>query len=100
MSNFKRQNCNLAIYDNFNCQNISLKQSHICAKMNGFFGFLLVYKHTCSSHVVTKLGAVCFAQMKGIKDPIKHFSVASKVTSGIDHSHLDPMSICLKSECF
>ena len=25
--------------------------------------------------------------------------MASKVTSGIDHGHLDPMSICLESQC-
>ena len=38
---------------------------------------------------------ILFAQGNGVEDPIKDFSVASKVTSGIDHRHLDPMSICL-----
>ena len=31
-------------------------------------------------------------------DPIKDFSVASTLTSGIDHKHLDPISICLESQ--
>ena len=31
-------------------------------------------------------------------NPIKDSSVARKVTSGIDHRHLDPMSIFLESQ--
>ena len=32
------------------------------------------------------------------KYSVKDFSVASEVTSGIDHRHTDPMSICLESQ--
>ena len=39
---------------------------------------------------------ILFAQGNGVDDPIKDFSVASKFTSGMDHRHLDPLSISLK----
>ena len=48
----------------FPLQNFSLKHSRIIAKMNGFFGNVImtvVDKHTCSSPVVIKLGAFCVA---------------------------------------
>ena len=38
---------------------------------------------------------IVFAQWNGVKDSVKDFSVAGEVTSGIDHRHTDPMSICL-----
>ena len=40
---------------------------------------------------------ILFAQWNGVKDSVKDFSVAGEVTSGIDHRHTDPMSICLES---
>ena len=43
-------------------KNFSLKHSRIVAKVNGFFGNVImtvVDKHTCSSPVVIKLGAFC-----------------------------------------
>ena len=46
----------------FHCKNFSLKHSHIVAKINGFFGNVLmtvVDKRTCSGPVVIKL--VCVA---------------------------------------
>ena len=50
----------------FPLQNFSLKLKHsrIIAKMNGFFGnviMTIVDKHTCSSPVVIKIGAFCVA---------------------------------------
>ena len=42
---------------------------------------------------------ILFAQWNGVKDSVKDFSVAGEVTSGIDHRHTDPMSICLESQC-
>ena len=41
---------------------------------------------------------ILFAQWNGVKDSVKDFSVAGEVTSGIDHRHTDPMSICLESQ--
>ena len=38
------------------------------------------------------------AQWNGVKDSVKDFSVAGEVTSGIDHRHTDPMSICIESQ--
>ena len=52
----------------------------------------------------SKLGSILgynykfFAQANGNEDPIKDFNVASKVTFGADHMHLDPMSICIESQ--
>ena len=77
----KSQNCSLAvaIYDNMfvlgfseykvgccscHCKNCSLKHSRIGAKVNGFFGHVIMAvldRHTCSSPVVIKLGAICVA---------------------------------------
>ena len=39
---------------------------------------------------------ILFAQRNGVEDSVEDFIVASKVTSGIDHRHTDPMSICLE----
>ena len=41
---------------------------------------------------------ILFAQWNGVKDTVKDFSVAGEVTSGIDHRHTGPMSICLESQ--
>ena len=40
---------------------------------------------------------ILFAQWNGVKDSVKDFSVASKVTSGIHPRYTDPMYICLDS---
>ena len=48
------------------------------------------------SHLHTVL--ILLTQGHVFKDLIKDFSVASKVISGIDHRHLDQMSICLESQ--
>ena len=38
---------------------------------------------------------ILLVQWNGVEDSVKDFSVASEVTSGIDHRLTDPMSICL-----
>ena len=61
----------------FPLQNFSLKHSRIIAKMNGFFGNVImtvVDKHTCSSPVVIKLGAFCVV-VDVVVDRLKFFIV-------------------------
>ena len=70
---FKSHNCGLAVFCfgeykvgccSSHCKYLSLKHSRIFAEMNGFFGNVIVTvfdKHTCSSLVVIKLGAICVA---------------------------------------
>ena len=41
---------------------------------------------------------ILFAQWNGVKLSVKDFSVASEVTSGIDHRHSDPVSVCFESQ--
>ena len=41
---------------------------------------------------------ILFAQWNGVEDSVKDLSVASEFTSGIEHRHTDPMSICLESQ--
>ena len=51
--------------------------------------YFISYRHTV---------LILFAQGNVVEDSVKDFSVASKVTSSIDHRCMDPKSICLESQ--
>ena len=97
----------MTVVDDYTCSSpVVIKLGAICVavdvKVDRFDFFVIFLCWDVHSkdrvEVISHTVLILFTQWNGVKDSVKDFSVACEVTSGIDHRHTDPMSICLESQ--
>ena len=88
----------MTVVDKHTCSSpVAIKLAAICVavdvkvdRFDFFVSFLSVEVISCRHTVL-----ILYAQWNGVEDSVRDFSVASEVTSGIDHRRTDPMSFAL-----